>query len=714
MVLGGLLGLALLCHTASAAVTINKVGSIHLPFSYTDVSTLAGPTYKWNAGVGEQFKYDMHHMMAYVVGENKLVQIVNMSDSQNPVIVAAVELPQPATDVEICGDWVAIAIEGSKKTAPGHVLMYKKYQFGFPFVPEYTLQTGALPDHIIFSSNCSMLLTANEGEGAIINGVFENPPGSVTVFTWPKSDLSMMPMNETITFDAIAGSSMQEEMLQSMGVNWAFGPHTPNVDPVIFPLSERTLVKDLEPEYIALSRDGMTAYVCLQEADSIAVIDLMAKEVKSIMPLAKKDWMAHNWTLDASDKDGSINMKAWPVKSLNMPDTILTFTIGDIEYIATANEGDAKEYLGKNIEGENIEFAGDVRGKDIYDKLDPSIDSPELRAMLQDSKMLGRLKLDGAGSLTMQNQKYTELYALASRSFSIYKVDPFELVYDSGEDIEMWHKMLVPEIFNSAAPSPGGDKKTDTFDSRSDDKGPEVETLAFSLMNGTPLLFVACERTSTVLIYDVSNPYMPVFQSLTPLGGSDAVPSGLGDGQSNPAPEIGVHDPESMYVDGHAGKFIASGSVSGVLAIYDIVGESERPNATHCDKGMPWGLPDFRHCALDTTLQELAMHSKHTNDPTYFVTGGLGSKKIPDTPSGRWVCIKNHWCATGAFPNPDDMGKDMMGGGMDSAPMGRDEYFCFVHADGMGFIPWGDNKCLNLVRDQCLAPRPGMNEPSMA
>ncbi len=178
-----------------------------------------------------------------------------------------------------------------------------------------------------------------------------------------------------------------------------------------------------------------------------------------------------------------------------------------------------------------------------------------------------------SGSLTKADGKYKEMHLLSTRSVSIYRAEGMLFQWDSGNDVEMLHETYLPKIFNSDGPDPG-EKQEDAFDKRSDDKGAEVETLAVCEIDGRTLLFVGCERTSTVITYDVTTPWSPVFQSIIAVGGQDTVPESLKDGQSTPVPSIGVVDPEGMYCDAENKRLIVAGSVSGVVAIYDITGNT--------------------------------------------------------------------------------------------------------------------------------------------
>lgn len=101
-----------------------------------------------------------------------------------------------------------------------------------------------------------------------------------------------------------------------------------------------------------------------------------------------------------------------------------------------------------------------------------------------------------------------------------------ELVWDSGSEVEMILKSEHPDIFNADGPDPG-DKQSDEFDKRSDDKGAEVESLAIGVIDGVTLVFVGLERASTVLVYDASDPTSPKYHSSLRLQSEEAVPTEL-------------------------------------------------------------------------------------------------------------------------------------------------------------------------------------------
>ena len=86
-----------------------------------------------------------------------------------------------------------------------------------------------------------------------------------------------------------------------------------------------TLAKDLEPEYITVSKDSKTAWVTLQENNAIGTLDIRSATFTKIVGLGFKDHLRPGHSLDASDRDvpgssnnGIINIRPWPVLGLSL------------------------------------------------------------------------------------------------------------------------------------------------------------------------------------------------------------------------------------------------------------------------------------------------------------------------------------------------------------------------------------------------------------
>jgi len=151
---------------------------------------------------------------------------------------------------------------------------------------------------------------------------------------------------------------------------------------------------------------------------------------------------------------------------------------------------------------------------------------------------------------------FDELYAFGGRSFSIWS-ESGQLVFDSGDAFERITAAAIPAIFNSNG-SPA------TFDTRSDDKGPEPEGITLSKVFGRTYAFIGLERTGGIMVVDVTNPFAPAFVRYVntrtfdgPVAEGDISPEGL------------------LFVkpeDSPTGKplLIVSHEISGTVTIYEI------------------------------------------------------------------------------------------------------------------------------------------------
>ncbi|SGY91148.1 Alkaline phosphatase [Moritella viscosa] len=248
--------------------------------------------------------------------------------------------------------------------------------------------------------------------------------------------------------------------------------------------------QDLEPEYIAVSHDNSQAFVSLQENNAIAIINLKSHRVENIVDLGSKHYGLTKNAIDASDKDGKINIQSYAgVYGLYQPDTIASYSIDGADFIVTANEGDARNYIG---------FSEEVRaGKLTLDKNHPQFNA------IQDKKQLGRLKVTTSIGDTDNDGDIDKIYSYGSRSFSIWDAQGKQ-VFDSGNDFERITADRLSIDFNNHNSKNKGDN-------RSDDKGPEPEALALGEIKGRQYAFIGLERTSGFMIYDITVPQQAYF-----------------------------------------------------------------------------------------------------------------------------------------------------------------------------------------------------------
>lgn len=456
----------------SIAGSINIVTESASALNITRLSSLGNSTNNFGAEIPA---YDPASRKLFVIGPNNRLDIADISNPANPIRLPSIDLSSygaGVNSVAIKNGIVALAMEANPITNNGSVVF-----FNTNGVFQSQVTVGALPDMLTFTPDGNRVLVANEGEarGAI------DPDGSISII-----DLSTGILNPTVNTATFDSFNSQIDSLRQAGVR-------------IFP--GKTVAQDVEPEYITVSDDGTTARVSLQENNAIAVVDIVNAQVTSILPLGAKNFNASGNGLDPSDRDGvvfggatnspAVRINNWPVFGLYQPDTIATVTIAGQTYLITANEGDTR----------------DEAGRVSSLTLDPNV-FPNA-ANLQLARNLGRLDVSTIDGLNAQGQ-YSQLFAYGGRSFSIWNVtNGLSQVFDSGDDFEQILAAfsatpLTPSIFNSQ-----GDPSS--FDSRSDNKGPEPEGLALGTVGNRLYSFIGLERAGGFMVYDITDPNNPFF-----------------------------------------------------------------------------------------------------------------------------------------------------------------------------------------------------------
>jgi len=416
---------------------------------------------------------------AYDVGSKRLftvngnvgaIDIQDISNPQAPILVKTVSLKHLGgpTSVAAAHGMIAAAVAASKKSEKGHVVFLDSTGKILN-----TVQVGYEPDMVTFTPDGKRLLVANEGEP--VQDYSFDPPGSISLI-----DVAEGP-------DGITAANVMELGFEQ------FNSQRKSLDSSIRIFGKNaTVSQDLEPEYIAVSADSKTAWVVCQENNAIAVVDLEAKKVTKLIGLGFKDHsLDGNW-LDVSDEDEKIRIRPWPVKGMYQPDGIAAFEVDGKTWLVTANEGDQREYTG---------FSEKVRVKDL--KLNPAV-FPQANE-LQKKRNLGRLQVTSALGDSDGDGQFEEIYSYGGRSFSIWSAD-VEQVYDSGDQFERFLAAQHPDHFHS-------DHESLNFDDRSDNKGCEPEGVTIGVVDGRPYVFIVLERIGGVMVYDVSSPQAPIFET---------------------------------------------------------------------------------------------------------------------------------------------------------------------------------------------------------
>ncbi|MEA3276983.1 MAG: choice-of-anchor I family protein [Pseudomonadota bacterium] len=418
----------------------------------------------FDKSAAEIVAHDPASQRLFVVnGAEAAIDVLDASDPSNLVKLFAIDVSpygKAANSVDVSEGVVAAALENNNAQANGEVVFFDT---NGAFLGRVTV--GALPDMLTFTHNGDWLLVANEGE--------------------PSDDYTVDPLGSVSIIDMRDGADDVDQS-DVRSVDFSEFNNVP-LDPSVRIFGPRaTVAQDLEPEYIATSKNGRHAWVVMQENNAMARIDVRRAKVLDLFGLGFKDHSVAGNGIDASNKDGAINIAEWPVLGMYQPDAIGTYRHKGRTLIVTANEGDSRDYGGFSEEG---------RVKDLT--LDPAA-FPDA-ATLQMDENLGRLKITTSNGDLDGDGDFDELYAYGARSFSI-RTAQGKLLYDSGDDFEQITAVQIPADFNST------NDENASFDNRSDDKGPEPEGLTLGKVEGRTYAFIGLERVGGIMVYDITNP----------------------------------------------------------------------------------------------------------------------------------------------------------------------------------------------------------------
>jgi len=571
--------LALQCKPVSRASLQTTTGNLNLSVVGRFVSDS-----EFASSAAEIVSYDNCSDQLYVVNaNNQRIDILSLDEqTSGPIFSGSINLQEAAdiaginigvaNSVSAKNGLLAVAIEAANKQENGIIALYRLDTLSLL----NTYVAGALPDMVLMSSDSQTVLVANEGEPDSRYQV--DPEGSITLI-----DLSAGFNNEQAVVKQIS--------FAEFNLDGSRHGELPNAVRISGPVGT-SIAQDLEPEYITLDENTQKAFVALQENNAMAIIDVKNARVESIIPLGLKSWdSASGNELDASDKDGVMgNFSSYEqLAGMYMPDTIASFQLQGDTYIVTANEGDSREYVyvstqqtceqathiwdGDDYSGtpkyntqvdDCISFSDEGRGKD----LEVSSNHP-LYSNLADKEVLGRLKVIMDKPVLAADEI---VLAFGGRSFSIWNAQA-ELVYDSGDDIAQHVFSSDAQSFNATSDN---NDLAETADNRSDDKGTEPEAIEVATINGQVYVFVGLERQGGILVYNVTIPQQPLFQSyINNRDFSQGVCTELDKGDcANGVYNTDAGDlaPESIEYFSRANQhFIAVGNeVSGSTTVYKI------------------------------------------------------------------------------------------------------------------------------------------------
>ena len=360
--------------------------------------------------------------------------------------------------VAIHGGLAAFAIESSTRTDPGTVKLYDTASRTAASGTN-SITVGALPDMLTFTKDGTKLLVANEATPTTY-GVQTSATGA-----FPR------------TYGAPAFDPAGSVSIIDMGSRAVVATANPNGEPEFGSHIRKNTGMDFEPEYIAVNAAGTKAFVTLQEANAVGVLNLGTNTFDKVIGLGVKDFSAAGNQIDPRD-NSSVSFQSVAAKGLYMPDGVSVFETGGATYMVLANEGDFRE---------------DDADRSAASSVSSSNVSP-----------LDRLRVSNTDS------SGTDLYAAGARSFSI-RDENGVLVYDSGD-------ILDKEAFARGVYDDG----------RSRDKGVEPEGIEIMTIGERTFALVGLERTlkGAVGIFDITDPANSTFVDMLVSDG-DRAPEGL-------------------------------------------------------------------------------------------------------------------------------------------------------------------------------------------
>ena len=161
---------------------------------------------------------------------------------------------------------------------------------------------------------------------------------------------------------------------------------------------------DFEPEYIAVG--DKTAYVTLQEANAIAVIDLNQQSLTGVYSAGYEDYST--CAVDIDKKDEAYKPAVYEtLRGIRMPDGIATYHINGVDYIVTANEGDSREW-GEYLNEDERNFG---KGET----------SPTGKITAENSGLTGKVVFFDSSDYDGLDSEFD--YLFGGRSFTVFKAD---------------------------------------------------------------------------------------------------------------------------------------------------------------------------------------------------------------------------------------------------------------------------------------------------
>jgi len=392
-------------YVAIAEITIRSVGTFHT--GLYDKSAAEIPTYCQKT-----------KQVFVVNAESGRVDVLGLGDDGSLTKVGSIDAAgdlgngmSAVNSVSVLDGTLAVAVEAGVITENGRVAFYDTGSLQL----KSSVEAGALPDMVTFTPDGQWVLVANEGEPNEDYTI--DPEGTVTVVD--VRDGFDQPNTRTVTFrDWNSGGKHTKQLpeLKKQGLR-IFGQVSQSGD--LKKKTPATFAQDVEPEWIAVDHESRFAYVCLQEVNAVAEVDIADATVRRIIPLGYKNFGEAGNGIDASDKDDCIDIHPRSgLFGILQPDTIRIYQQNGKRLLVTANEGDSR------VRPTSDDAVAGLEEGAIFEDEASLEDWPtagtQFEKQTSDTE-LGRLKLvrDLVDDHLDEEGRPTQLFAFGSRSFSI-------------------------------------------------------------------------------------------------------------------------------------------------------------------------------------------------------------------------------------------------------------------------------------------------------
>ena len=302
--------------------------------SLKPVGTYASGLY--DVGAAEIVAHDPKTQRLFVVNAQLAeVEVISIINPSAPVKAGSLDIKPygaVANSVAFHDGVIAVAVEDAVKTNPGKVVFFdSKLRF------VAWVQVGALPDMVTFTPDGRYVLVANEGEPSADYGI--DPEGSISIINISGGVKRLTQSKvKTASFQRFNGTTLDASIR-------IFGPGA-------------SVAQDLEPEYVTVSADSKTAWVTCQENNAIAMVDIAAGRITSLVGLGFKDHAA------GTAKAATFDFKAGDLPSVGTTLAGQSIPLGGFSGLAfegvDADSGRYK-FVAHTDRGPNAEPVGSIR-----------------------------------------------------------------------------------------------------------------------------------------------------------------------------------------------------------------------------------------------------------------------------------------------------------------------------------------------------------------